>query len=151
VLVRGYPSKTSDQKQTFWTTPPPLVQHRPFWWYLLPHVCIVTPKRSETQNVLRFKDLKRKSLGEVGYIPDVQKCFFVGISEFVSESNTPPQTDCNIFCVSDVFMRDTVRTSLDGGGGDFKTDDVEQRGGGCPKSQFLLGRLWWPLISLSLM
>jgi len=35
----------------------------------------------------------------------------------------PPRPHCNIFCVSHVFTRDTDR--------------------GCPKSQFLLGRLGW--------
>jgi len=59
----------------------------------------------------------------------------------VLESYTPPSTGVriNIFCVSDVFTCDTVRTSETRG--ICQTDDVGPEGGGCPKSQFLLGRL----------
>jgi len=71
--------------------------------------------------------------------PDVQKQFFLAFWESVSESDTPSpvygRPDSNIYCVSDVFMRYTVRTSKTGGGveGVFQTDDVGQ-GGGCLKS-----------------
>jgi len=83
--------------------------------------------------------------------PDVHKrnkkkrFFDVSVSE--SDKPSPPvygRADHNIFCVSDDFTRDKARTSENGGGGRvFQTDDVRQGGGVCPKSQFLLGRLWW--------
>jgi len=54
----------------------------------------------------------------------------------VFECDTPsPPVDRNIFCVSDVFMLDTVRTSEMGGRGMVcQTDDVGQ--GGSKKSVF---------------
>jgi len=56
-------------------------------------------------------------------------------------SPTPPPSpihghpDRNILCISDVFTRDTIQTSVDGGGF-FQTDDIGQGGGGGQKVSF---------------
>jgi len=80
--------------------------------------------------------LNRTSISE-----DLEQIF--GVSD--SENNLPlPSTVVWIakYVAFRTFSRNLVWTSEDGGGGVFQTDDVGQGGAkGCPKSQFLKGRL----------
>jgi len=82
-----------------------------------------------------------KDGGGVGYNPDVHKRNFLQ-SSYQSPTPRPlvhERPDHKVFCVSDVFTHDTIwRPSWRGlPGVVFQTDD------GDPKSQFLVGCLWW--------
>jgi len=54
------------------------------------------------------------------------------VSESVSVLTPPPvhwRPDRNIFCVSNVFTRNTIQTSVDREGGVFQMGDVGDKGG----------------------
>jgi len=71
---------------------------------------------------------------------------FFGVLELVSKSDTHPslhgRPDRNIFCVSEIFTRDTIWTTLDEGeGGGVSSKRTMLDNGEVSKSQFLLGSL----------
>jgi len=79
--------------------------------------------------------------------PQTKKIIAFRESVLESDTSDPPvhrRPHCNKFCVSDVYTRDMVQTSVDGRGGFFffsKRTMLDRGEGGCSKSKFLLGRL----------
>jgi len=77
--------------------------------------------------------------GGFGYIPDVHKWKKIGVSESVSETNTRTPTSRSWESRLQYILRFGRFYAR------YGPDVFGRGGGGCPspKSQFLLGRLWW--------